>query len=152
VMDNPAADRPPVLTPPALTTGTACLTVMETVHGPERGRGERDEQTRSLPHRLRHALAAQQPRAHQVEGVAPVHVGAGFTHRGTPVAAPHGQPFTGLLRGRIRREDLAGYGMAGDCGAGQVHRMGAASNGLDLLAPPRVFRVADNPYEITDLL
>ncbi len=107
------------------------------VHGPEAGRGQGDEQSRVLGHRLRHPLAAAQPGGDQLPGVGPVDRRAGAAAGGPPVAAGLEQHPVRLARGRKDRTELAGA-LVGRVETAEPDRVAAVTGGGDLALPPPV--------------
>ncbi len=136
-----AAHPPPVLAARIIPARTAPFAVHHAVHRPERRGGQGHEQPGTLPYRIGHTLAAGEARTHELEGVPSMQARARLAYRGTPVAATHGQPLARLSGRRIGGDHLTRDGIGGDRGTGEVDRIGAAADRLDLFLPTLEERV-----------
>lgn len=138
-MQGATAERTTVLAGPATATRTAQLP--RSMHRPEGRRGQGDEEPWSGADCGGNVLAAEEPCADEVEGVARVEAGAGRADACAPVAAADEEAFAGFVAGVVAPEDLAGRPIQNGGGAGEMDGMSATTSSGDLLQPAREFRV-----------
>lgn len=127
-MSGSAADGPPMFAMPGIAAGAATFRPSgDVVHGAEAGSGEGDEEPRVCANIGRHGLAADEPGAHQVEGVSRMEAGTGRADGRAPVAAADEEPFARFPAGVVVVQDLAAVSVTDGCCAREVDRVGAAA-------------------------
>jgi len=123
--------------------------VASTMHGPERGSGQRREHQRVLSNRLRDCLAAGDAAPDQVEHVRGVKPRTRRALGGAPVTAPDVGDAERLVRAGMGRDDLTSGGVDGLGTAAQSDRLGTVPDPGQRLGPG-VEPAGDQ--QLTDLL